>query len=145
MGFYYAHVGYYVGQLHFFHASHSLLALLLAGALVESVGVLPVAAACAELANTVFGLLFILFFVSTLVPLSLCLLAEDGGYEARQHCYLVITPLAVPHLAPCASSARAWRLWAARHSQGEAQPLGAPPPPRGHTRAAFHRRRFHRL
>merc|ERR1740136_310889 len=82
MGFYYAHVGYYVGQLHFFHASHSLLALLLAGALVESVEVLPVAAACAELANTVFGLLFILFFVSTPVPLSLCLLAEDGSYEA---------------------------------------------------------------
>ena len=35
----------------------------------------------------------------------------------------------VPQLAPCASPGRAWRLWAARHSQGEAQPLGAPPPP----------------
>jgi len=39
-------------------------------------------------------------------------------------------------LAPCASSGRAWRLWAARHSQGEAQPLGAQPPPRGLKRAA---------
>ena len=37
--------------------------------------------------------------------------------------------LAVPHLAPCATSGRAWRLWAARHSQGEARPLGAQPSP----------------
>ena len=39
----------------------------------------------------------------------------------------------VPQLGPCsnASSARAWRPRAARHSQSEAQPLGAPPPPRG--------------
>ena len=38
-----------------------------------------------------------------------------------------VPPLAVPQLvfAPCsnASSGRAWRLWAARHSQSEAQPL----------------------
>ena len=34
--------------------------------------------------------------------------------------------LAAPQLTPCASSARAWRLWAAQHSQSEAQPLGAP-------------------
>ena len=34
--------------------------------------------------------------------------------------------LAVPQLGSCASSGRAWRLWAARHSQsGEAQPLWA--------------------
>ena len=31
---------------------------------------------------------------------------------------------AVPQLAPCASSARAWRLRAARHSQSEAQATG---------------------
>ena len=44
--------------------------------------------------------------------------------------------LAVPQLAPCASSGRAWRLWAAQYSQSEAQPLGAPPLPRGLKRAA---------
>ena len=44
--------------------------------------------------------------------------------------------LAVPQLAPCASSARAWRPRAARHSQSEARPLGAPPPPQGLERAA---------
>ena len=41
-----------------------------------------------------------------------------------------LPPLAAPQLGPCASSGRAWRLWAARHSQGEAQPLGAQPLPR---------------
>ena len=35
-------------------------------------------------------------------------------------------PLAVPQLAPRAFSGRAWRLRAARHTQGEAQPLGRP-------------------
>ena len=53
------------------------------------------------------------------------------------HCTMVnVPPLAVRRLRPCASSARAWRLWAARYSQSEAQPLGAQPPPRGPKRAA---------
>ena len=47
-----------------------------------------------------------------------------------------VTPLAAPQLAPCAPSARAWRLWAARHSQSEARPLTAQPLPRGLERAA---------
>ena len=38
--------------------------------------------------------------------------------------------LAAPQLGSCASSGRAWRLWAARHSQEEAGPLGAQPVPR---------------
>ena len=45
-------------------------------------------------------------------------------------------PLAVPQLGSCASSGRAWWLWAARYSQGEAQPLGPQPRPRGLKRAA---------
>ena len=45
-------------------------------------------------------------------------------------------PLAAPQLAPCAPSGRAWRLWAARHSQSEAQPLGAQPRPWGLKQAA---------
>ena len=40
-------------------------------------------------------------------------------------------PLAVPQLGSCASPGRVWRLRAARHSQEEASPLGAQPPPRG--------------
>ena len=39
-------------------------------------------------------------------------------------------PLAVPQLGSCTSSGRAGRLRAARHSQEEAGPLGAPPLPR---------------
>ena len=35
-----------------------------------------------------------------------------------------------PAWLSCASSGRAWRLWAARHSQEEAAPMGAPPLPR---------------
>ena len=35
-----------------------------------------------------------------------------------------------PNLSPCACSGRAWRLWAARHFQEEAKPLGAQPLPR---------------
>ena len=36
----------------------------------------------------------------------------------------------MPQLGSCASSGRAWRLWAARYSQEEAGPLGAQPLPR---------------
>ena len=42
----------------------------------------------------------------------------------------------MPQLAPCASSGRAWQLWAARHSDEEAGPLGAQPLPRLLERAA---------
>ena len=38
-------------------------------------------------------------------------------------------PLAAPPLGSCASSGRAWRLWAARHFQEEAESLGAQPLP----------------
>ena len=38
--------------------------------------------------------------------------------------------LAAPQLGSCASSGRAWRLSAARHSQEEAEPLGSKPLPR---------------
>ena len=44
--------------------------------------------------------------------------------------------MAAPQLAPCAFSGRAWRLWPARRSQGEAQPLGVSPLPRVLERAA---------
>ena len=52
--------------------------------------------------------------------------------------------LAAPQLGPCASPGRARRLQAARHSQGEARPLGAAPPPRGLKRSRLHGRWFHR-
>ena len=39
--------------------------------------------------------------------------------SVRQHGQSVAAPLAVPQLGSCASSRCTWRLWAARHSQGE--------------------------
>ena len=47
------------------------------------------------------------------------------AFDARQHGQS--GPLAVAQLTLCAFSQR---LWAARHSQGEAQPVGSQPPPR---------------
>ena len=71
------------------------------------------------------------------------------GIDALEHhgdCTTVKGPaLAVPQLGSCASSARAWRLRAARHSQGEAPPPGAQPPPRGLERAASKVADAHRL
>ena len=43
---------------------------------------------------------------------------------------LKVPPLAAPQLGPCASSGRAWWLWAARHSQEAVGLLGAQPLPR---------------
>ena len=54
--------------------------------------------------------------------------------QAKRHGQSVT--LAAPRLGSCASSGRAWRLWAARHSDEEADPLGARPRPRVLERAA---------
>ena len=40
-----------------------------------------------------------------------------------------VSALAAPELVSCGSSVCAWRLWAARHSQSKAQPLGSQPRP----------------
>jgi hypothetical protein len=48
--------------------------------------------------------------------------AKSTGKTTRSK---VPPPLAAPDLGSCASSGRAWWLWAARHSQEEAGPLGA--------------------
>ena len=51
--------------------------------------------------------------------------------ERRQRSMVKVPPpLTGPQLGSCASSGRAWRLRATRHSQGEAGPLGAQPLPR---------------
>ena len=53
--------------------------------------------------------------------------ATASAFDVLQHGQSAV--LAVPQLGSCASSGRAWRLWAARHSQEEAGPLGARPLP----------------
>ena len=53
---------------------------------------------------------------------TLVLAGEYDTMSVEQHAQSA--PLAVPQLAPCASSGRASRLWAAWYSQSEAPPLG---------------------
>ena len=63
---------------------------------------------------------------------------NDQGYFVdlfvRQH--MPKCPSAGPQLGACTSSGRAWRLWAARHSQGRGQPPGAQPPLRNRLQTA---------
>ena len=47
------------------------------------------------------------------------------GGGARRGSTVKVPALALPQLALCAFPGRAWRLWEARHTQSEAQPLGA--------------------
>ena len=47
--------------------------------------------------------------------------------DLTRRCTVKAPALASPQLGSCASLGRAWRLWTARHSQGEAQPQGAQP------------------
>jgi|SouAtlMetagenome_1021521.scaffolds.fasta_scaffold18446_1 hypothetical protein len=53
-----------------------------------------------------------------------CCMANATLYVVEQQGQSV--PLAVPQLGSCASSRRAWRLWAARHSQEERPAHWAP-------------------
>jgi hypothetical protein len=54
--------------------------------------------------------------------------------------------LSSAQLGPCASSGRAWRLWAARHSQGGAgRPTGRPATASGARASCLQSRRCHRL
>eukprot|EP00964_Phaeocystis_antarctica_P096462 scaffold62734_cov36-Phaeocystis_antarctica.AAC.1 len=54
--------------------------------------------------------------VELVCTLALLLINNNNGLKVCQH-------------GQTAPLGRAWQLWAAQHSQGEAQPLGAQPPP----------------
>ena len=83
LGFYYAHIGYYLGQLHYYHASYLQLALMLGGALCDGTGVLPGASEpAAALFNGLYGALSVLFFACSVLPLTLALLVEEGPRTA---------------------------------------------------------------
>ena len=84
LGFYYGHVGYYVGQLHFYHATYSMLVLAFVGALCEGTGTMPsgVAKAAFSISATVYSTVFVLFFAASLMPLFMVLLVEEGVLSA---------------------------------------------------------------
>ena len=75
--------------------------------------------------------LMVLLRLSPLIPfnaLNYVLAGQDSMAK--------VPALAAPQLGSCASSGRAWRPRAARHSRGGPQPLGAQPPSRVLERAA---------
>ena len=71
--------------------------------------------------------------------LVLGILSGSRNFEQRdwlRRSTVKVPLLAAPQHGSCVSSGRAWRLWAALYSQGEAQTLGAQRLPRGLERAA---------
>ena len=83
LGFFYGHTGYYLGQLHFYHAAYAPLALTYVAAVCEGTGVvLGAADAAVSLVNILYGAVFGLFFVGAMLPLALALLAEHGPAAA---------------------------------------------------------------
>eukprot|EP00965_Chrysotila_dentata_P206297 6183462-Pleurochrysis_carterae.AAC.2 len=83
LGFYYAHIGSYVGQLHYYHSSYMLLALSFLGAVADGTKVLPGAAKpAAALMDSMYGFLSVLFILSSMLPLVFVLLKEEGWRSA---------------------------------------------------------------
>ena len=69
LGFYYAHAGYYVGQLHFFHVVYVLLAFTFLCCLSDTLGLLPSASQTSvKLLHFLFSYFFSLFLVVSLLP-----------------------------------------------------------------------------
>mmetsp|Transcript_4739 Transcript_4739/g.15247 ORF Transcript_4739/g.15247 Transcript_4739/m.15247 type:complete len:620 (-) Transcript_4739:259-2118(-) len=97
LGFYYTHIGYYAGQLHYFHANYMLLALSFVGGLLDATGALPhVGPPSAALFNTLFGFISLLFFAFNLLPSFFALLSDEGFQAALAkplHAILTFSPL----------------------------------------------------
>ena len=75
--------GFYLGQLHFYHAAYLPLALAYVGAAADATGVLSGAAAPAlAVLELVYGVLAAAFLGGSLLPLALTALAEDGALAA---------------------------------------------------------------
>ena len=85
--------------------------------------------------------MFTLFFIFSIYAFAQLFFIQLGPYldsynNVTSSSMVKVPALAAPQLAPGASSARAWRIWAAPHSQGGSQPLGAQPRPQLLERAA---------
>ena len=77
LGFFYAHTGYYLGQLHFYHAAYLAFAFGFVGALADGCGLLS-GIDFTALLSRLYGPLYILFLAGSLLPLQLALLYEQG-------------------------------------------------------------------
>ena len=97
------------------------------GQRVEKLSTAPIAARLSELLGKAVASVdecngdAVAAAVARLAPGELLLLENLRFHAAEQQAQS--TPLAGPQLGSCASSGRAWRLWAARCSQEEAGPL----------------------
>lgn len=70
LGYYIAHIGFYLNQLHFYHTTWGFSALAFVGAACQGTGVLPGAAEPAAAGmNNLYGLLYLLFMSSGMSPL----------------------------------------------------------------------------
>ena len=79
-----------------------------------------------------------------LLPLAVASAAAAVVLLLRRHRVAASSMLRqVPEHGACTCARRAWRLWAARHSQGEVGPLGAPPLPWVLAPSHLQSRRFH--
>ena len=76
-GFFYAHIGYYYGQLLFFHATYLIFAFSFLAALADGSGLLT-GVEQTMLLRTLFGPLYVLSLAASLLPLQLALLTERG-------------------------------------------------------------------
>lgn len=84
-------MGYYVGQLHFYHATFMATALFFFGALCEACDAVPGAtAASLAVIRNIFGPLYLLFFAATLLPQLLAFMAEIGPRRAVHSCIVSI-------------------------------------------------------
>lgn len=71
--------GYYFGQLHFYHTTWIFLAVAFIGAVADGTDVLPGAADATILGlNNLYGLIYLLFMCSSMMPLFAVLLTEEG-------------------------------------------------------------------
>lgn len=80
-GFFYGHTGYYLGQLHLWHATWLIFAVSFLTALGDGCGLLP-GVASGSFIITFYGPMYALFWAASVLPLSLSLLSERGLWTA---------------------------------------------------------------
>lgn len=83
-GFYYAHIGFYLNQLHFGHFLYGSLALAFLGVLFQECGITVNTAAPSSFFADLFSWVFLLFVCGTVVPLFFVLLVENGPVAASR-------------------------------------------------------------
>ena len=83
LGFYYAHTGYYLAQLHFYHVAYSLYALAFVGSVAEGCELLPGAArATGEPLDVIYNIMYLSFLGAAMLPMVVVFLLENSTPRA---------------------------------------------------------------